>query len=279
MKKGTTINNILLAAAAAVALSGCASMAPEYKRPDAPVAAAWPSGESYKTTAAGKSASEIKWQDFFVDPKLQKIINLALINNRDLRVAALNIEKSRALYRVQRSELFPAVNATGSSTAQRIPAAISSTGSALTTHQYSADLGFSSYELDLFGRIRSLNDQALEQFFASEQSRTSVQISLIAEVASRYLSLAANKERLNITRETLKSQQASYELIKRRYEAGASSELDLRQAQTSVDAARVDTARYISLIAQDENALALIVGSAIPADLLPAGLNEITGFI
>lgn len=278
MKKKTTINNILLAAAAAVALSGCASMAPEYKRPDAQVPSAWPTGESYKATASGKSASEIKWQEFFVDPKLQKTISLALQNNKDLRIAALNIEKSRALYRVQRSELFPAVNATVSSSAQRTPADLSQTGQSITTHQYSADLGFSSYELDLFGRIRSLNDQALQQFFATEQARSSVQISLIAEAASRYISLAANKERLKITRKTLLSQQESYELIKRRYEAGASSELDLRQAQTSVDAARVDAARYTSLIAQDENALALIVGSAIPADLMPAGLNEITGF-
>ncbi|MDX9715613.1 MAG: efflux transporter outer membrane subunit [Dissulfurispiraceae bacterium] len=278
MNRPQLMKKLVFCAAAMAILSGCASMAPEYKRPDAPVPAAWPSGESYRETSAGRSASEIRWQEFFSDPKLQEIIKLVLENNRDLRVAALNIEKSRALYRIQRTELFPAVNAAGSSTAQRTPADLSPTGMSATTHQYSADLGFSSYELDLFGRIRSLNDQALQEFFATEQARSSVQISLISEAASRYLSLAADKEKLKIIRETLKSQLASYNLIKSRYEAGAASELDLKQAQTSVDTARVEAVRYVSLIAQNENALALIAGTGIPAELMPEGLSEITSF-
>jgi multidrug efflux system outer membrane protein len=269
----------LTVAVALLVISGCASMAPEYSRPAAPVPSQWPGGPAYKDSASksdDKSVDEIKWQEFFINEQLQKLIAFALENNRDLRIAALNIERSQALYRIQRAELFPTVNASGSAVEARTPGVLSATGHAITTHQYSVNLGFSAYELDLFGRVRSLKDRALEEFFATEEARRSVQISLVAEVASNYLTLAADKERLKIAQETLESQQASYNLIKHRFEAGASSELDLRQAQTSVDLARVDIARFTSLVAQDENALALVIGSPIPADLLPSGLSAIT---
>ncbi len=275
MKRGLTV----YAAVALLVLSGCASMAPKYSRPEAPVPSEWPGGPAYKEAAAKqgeRSVSEIGWREFFVDKQLLKVISLALENNRDLRIAALNIERSQALYQVQRADLFPTVNAAGSAVEARTPGVLSGTGQALTTHQYSVSLGFSAYELDLFGRVRSLKDQALEQFFATEEGRRSVQISLVAEVANNYLTLAADKERLKIAQDTFKSQQTSYNLIKSRFEAGASSELDLRQAQTSVDTARVDIARFTSQVAQDENALALVVGSPVTADLLPSGLSEIT---
>ncbi len=259
-------------------LAGCSTMAPKYTRPAAPVPAEWPAGQVYQKGAgnsAGKAVTDIPWQDFFVDKQLQKLIALALENNRDLRIAALNIERSRALYQIQRADLFPTVNATGSGSVQRVPAGISASGKAMTVHQYSVGLGFSSYELDLFGRVRSLKEQALEQFLATKEARRSVQISLVAEVASNYLTLAADKEQLKLAKETLESQQASYNLIKRRFEAGASSELDLHQAQTSVDSARVDIARFTTLVAQDENALALVIGSPVSADLLPSGISAI----
>lgn len=276
-RKGTGLRGAIVVAL--LALSGCASMAPEYTRPAAPVPANWPGGAAYKDSAAKpveKPVSDIKWQEFFMNEQLQKIIALALDNNRDLRIAALNIERSQALYRIQRADLFPTVNADGSAVDARTPGVLSSSGHPITTHQYSVNLWVSDYELDLFGRVRSLKDQALEEFFATEEARRSVQISLVAEVASNYLTLAADKESLKIARDTFESQQASYNLIKRRFEAGASSELDLRQAQTSVDSARVDIARFTSLVAQDENALALVIGSPIPADLLPSGLSTIT---
>lgn len=260
-------------------LSGCASMAPEYSRPEAPVPAAWPSGPAYGENTAiqdSRSADEIKWQEFFMDKKLQYLIALAIDNNRDLRIAALNIERSQALYRIQRADLFPTVTAAGTGLNQRIPASLSTTGRAVTSRDYYVGLGFSSYEIDLFGRLRSLKDQALEQFFATKEARRSVQISLIAEVASDYLTLAADKEHLKIARETFESQQSSYNLIKSRFEAGASSELDLRQAETSVDSARVDIASYTGRVAQDENALAMVIGSPIPADLLPDELGPVT---
>ncbi len=260
-------------------LSGCASMAPTYTRPEAPVPSEWPVGPAYKESATKTgewNAADVKWQEFFIDKQLQKLIALALENNRDLRIAALNIERSQAVYQIQRADLFPTVNASGSVIEARTPGVLSGTGQPITSHQYSVNLGFSSYEIDFFGRVRSLKDQALEQFFATGEARWSVQISLVAEVANNYLTLAADKEHLKIAQETFASQQTSYDLIKRRFEAGASSELDLRQAQTSVDSARVDIARFTSQVAQDENALALVVGSPVPSDLLPSGLSEVT---
>ncbi|MDD2321647.1 MAG: AdeC/AdeK/OprM family multidrug efflux complex outer membrane factor [Geobacteraceae bacterium] len=271
------MNRTLIAlVAVAVCLAGC-TMAPKYSRPAAPVPAAWPQGPSYRE-AAGASpdtvVADIPWQKFFVDEKLRKLVALALENNRDLRVAALNIERSMAQYQISRSELLPKVDANASATYQRLAEDFSGTGIPLNIHQYNVGLGISSYELDLFGRVRSLKDQALQQYFATEQARRSVQISLVAEVAANYLSLAADRERLQLAKETLASQQASYQLIRSRYEAGVSSALDLHQAQTSVDAARVDIARYTTLAAQDENALTLVVGSQVPADLQPTALSE-----
>ena len=261
-----------------LALSAC-TMAPGYIRPDAPVPANWPSGPAYEDStvkSTDRAVADIKWQEFFINDQLQKLIGLAFDNNRDLRIAALNIERSRALYRIRRADLFPTVIAAGSGVEQGVPASLSGTGQSMTVHQYSVDLGFSAYELDLFGRVRSLKGRALEEFFATEEARRSLQISLVAEVASDYLNLAADKERLKIAQDTFQSRQASYKLIKSRFEAGASSELDLRQAQTSVDSARVDIARFTSQVAQDENALALVIGSPVPSDILPSGLSEIT---
>jgi len=258
------------------ALAGCSTMAPKYEQPAAPVPTAWPSGPAYQegTAKTDRAVADIPWRDFFVDEKLRKLIALALDNNRDLRVAALNIERSRAQYQIQRADLLPKIDATASGTFQRIAETFSSTGLPETLHQYNVGLGVSSYELDLFGRVRSLKDQALERYLATEQAQRSVQISLVSQVAAIYLTLAADRERLQLAKETLTSQQESYQLTLRRHEAGVSSALDLNQAQTSVDAARVDIARYTTLVAQDENALNLVVGSAVPADLLPANLSN-----
>ncbi len=274
MKRKTTA--LCLPLAALLGLGGC-TMAPRYVRPEPPVPAGWPSGPAYQAQQENRSArqvAEFPWQEFFVDQQLQKLIGMALTNNRDLRIAALNIERSRAQYRIQRAELLPQLDATGAGTLQRVPETISSTGQSEETHQYSVGLGVSSYELDLSGRVQSLKDQALEQYLATEQARRTVQISLVAEVVTSYLNLAADRERLHLARETLTAQQATQQLMQRRFEVGASSELDLRQAQTRLDAARVDVARYTTLVAQDENALNLVVGTAAPAELLPQALSE-----
>ncbi len=259
-----------------ICLSGC-TMAPKYTRPEAPVPSAWPRGPAYKEAdgaSPAKAVADVPWQEFFVDANLRKLITLALENNRDLRVAVLNIQKSRAQYQIKRADLFPKVDAEGSATYQRLAEDFSGLGIPMDIHQYNVGLGMSSYELDLFGRVRSLKDQALEQYFATSQARRATQLSLVAEVASNYLTLAADRERLKLAKETLESQETSYRLIRSRYEAGISSALDLNQARTSVESARVDIARYTTLAAQDENALNLVVGSPVPAELLPAALSD-----
>jgi multidrug efflux system outer membrane protein len=266
-----------LLAITAVLLPGC-TMIPEYTRPEAPIPAGWPSGPAYKETPAKEGAplaAELQWRAFFKDEQLQEIIETALQNNRDLRVAALNVERARALYRVQRAELLPTVNAAGTASKERVPGILSQAGQAATVELYNVNLGISSWEIDFFGRIRSLKDAALEQYLATEQARVSAQILLISEVANAYLTLAADRENLELARSTLETQQAAHNLIRRRYEVGLVSELDLRQAQTRVDAARVDVARYTGLAAQDENALNLLVGSPVPAHLLPKALSGV----
>jgi multidrug efflux system outer membrane protein len=261
----------------ALTMAGCSTMAPKYTQPAAPVAAAWPSGPSYQAVAASqtqKLLADIPWRDYFVDERLQKLITLGLKNNRDLRVALLGIERFQAQFQIQRSNLLPKVNATGGANFQRIPDGLSATGKTMTVDQYNVGAGLLSYELDLFGRVRSLKDLALEQYLASDQARRSTQISLVSQIATGYLTLAADRERLKLAKDTLASQQESYQLIQRRFEAGVSSALDLQQARTTVDAARIDIARFTTLAAQDENALNQLIGSPVPAEFLPATLSE-----
>lgn len=260
---------------AALVLAGCTTMAPDYERPSAPVGADWPTGPAYDvsdqvgTQSDGTIAADIDWQDFITDPKLHTIVRMALNNNRDLRVATLNIERARAQYRIQRADSFPSVGVSGEGSSQRMPADVSPSGQAGISRQYTAGIGTSAYELDLFGRVRSLNDDALQRYLATEESRKAAQLSLVAEVAYVYLTLGANQERLQLAQQTLKSQQQSYGLIRRSHELGVASMLDLRQAQTLVESARVDVARFTSQIAQEKNALVLLVGEQLPDELLP----------
>ena len=248
-----------------IGLAGC-TMAPVYSRPEAPVPASWPSGPAYQQQAgapADQDVADIPWQTFFVDHQLQGLIKLALENNRNLRITALNIEKSQAQYRIQRADLIPKVDATGAANNQ-----------AAVNHQYSASLGISAYELDLFGRVQSLKDQTLEQYLATEQAQRAGQISLVAEVVATTLNLASDRERLRLAQDTLKTQQTTLQLMQRRFELGTSSDLDLQQVQTQVDTARTDVARAATLVAQDENNLNLVVGCPVPAKLLPQALSE-----
>ncbi|MFZ5774622.1 MAG: efflux transporter outer membrane subunit [Thermodesulfobacteriota bacterium] len=260
---------------ALLCLAGC-SLAPSYSRPAPPAPAAWPDGPAYQgqqRDEAARAVEDLPWREFFAEARLQQLIAMALDNNRDLRIAALNIEKSRAQYRIQRAELLPKLDASATGTKQRVPEDLSTTGQAQTVEQYSVGLGVSSFELDLFGRLQSLKDQALAQYLATEEAGRAVRISLIAEVAANALNLAADRERLHLAQETLAAQQSTYQLMQRRFEAGVSSELDLRQAQTRLEAARLDVARYTTLVAQDENGLNLVVGATAPAELLPQALS------
>ncbi|OHB55877.1 MAG: multidrug transporter [Planctomycetes bacterium GWF2_42_9] len=269
---------LYLMLAGIVAVSGGCNLTPKYTRPESPVPPEWPSGDAYQKDAikAGEpNAAAIQWQNFFTDEKLRKVIDLTLINNRDLRVAVLNIERTRAIYQIQRAELFPTVNASGTASRERVPGILSGTGKPLTTDLYNVNLGISVWELDIFGRIRSLKEQALELYFATEQARRNTQISLVSETANAYLLVAADRERLKLAQDTLAAQQKSYDLIKRRYEIGSSSEIDLRQAQTRVDSARVDIATYTSQVAQDKNLLDLLAGTSVPQELLPDSLAAV----
>ena len=257
------------------ALSGCANLAPDFMRPAAPIADNWP--ESGKAVVGeGRALSEIDWQAFFTDPRLKELIGLSLQNNRDLRVAALNIDKARAQYRISDAARYPAINASGGQTAQQTADDLSQTGEGTLSRQYTAGIGFSSFELDFFGRVGNLKDQALEQFLATEEARRSVQISLVAEVANAWLTLAADQERLQLARETLASQRDSYKMTQRSFEAGIATALDFNQSRIAIETARSDVARYTAAVAQDRNALALVVGTQPAEALLADKLTDVT---
>ena len=250
-------------------LSGC-TLAPRYSRPEAPVPASWaadPAAEEGEAQAA--PAHELSWQDFFVDENLKELIRLALESNRDLRITALTIERTRAQYRIQRAELFPDLQAGAGYNRQRVPDT-SGFGRVIHLEQYNVSLGTTAWEIDFFGRLRSLKKQALETYLASEEAYRSARLALVSEVARAYLILAADRERLQLAVETQASYQETLKLTQRRYDAGVASELDLRQAQTSVEAARVDRARYQSLVAEGENALRQLVGQEFSPDLMPS---------
>ena len=266
--------SLLSLAVTAFVLSGC-SLIPDYQRPEAPVAAHFPQGPAYSSAQApGQAAAEQGWKQFFHDPALQQLIQTALVNNRDLRVAALNIDAYAAQYQIQRADLFPAISATGSGSRSRTPAKLSQTGESTISSQYSAGLGISSYELDLFGRVRSLSEQALQQYFATEEARRTTQISLVASVANAYLTWQADKELLKLTQDTLGAFEQSYKLTSRSNEVGVASALDLSQARTSVENARVALARYTRQVAQDENSLTLLLGTGLPANIASRPLAD-----
>lgn len=255
-----------VAALLPVFAGGC-TMAPKYTQPAPPLPAEWTSGGVMKSTPGAKTQD---WRQILADEPMKRLVELALINNRDLRVAALKIEKAQAQYQIQRADLFPKIDATAGANNQRTPAKLSSTGKASTSHTYSVGLGFSAFELDLFGRIQSLKDEALEKFLATEASRRSVELSLVAEVATAYLTLAADREQLSLAKEILETELASLEIVQQRFSFGVANELDLSRAQTTVDTAKVQMAKYASQVTQDENLLSVLVGMPLSAELLPA---------
>jgi len=243
-------------------LAGCASMAPPYERPAAPVAATFTS-EAAAGVPAAAPAADIEWQQFFTDPRLKRLIAIALQNNRDLRIAALNVERVRAQYQIQRSERFP--NVTLGATGLAEP----DTSDSGTNTFYTAGFNITGYELDLFGRVRSLSDAALQQYLASDEARRSVQISLIAAVANSYMTLLADDEQLEVTRRTLETREQSYTLLKLKFDNGAASEYDFAQAVSLFEGARAALALLQRQRAQDQNALVLLLGQPLPADLPP----------
>lgn len=269
-------------------LTGCIDLAPFYKKPEAPIPASLGQGQ-----ADIKSFSELEWKKFIADERLKNIVQLALENNRDLKAAALNIENARTLYQIQTYNLYPSVTGNGSQIAyygnantgvsfsgpsnggSNISNLGASNSSGKITRVYRATIGFSAYELDLFGRIRNLNEQALQTFYANEETKKSTQISLIGEVANAWFTMAADLMRLDIAKKTLESQQATYDINKKSFDLGAIDLLSLTQLQTTVDSAKVAVANYETIVKKDLNALNLLVGASVPEKWLPSAQMDI----
>lgn len=253
-----------LATALLVAMTGC-SLVPNYQQPSAPVAEQWNHLDQLS------SAALPDWRQFFQDPILQELIETALINNRDMRIAALNVDAFRAQYRIERSAQFPSVDAAGGANRQRIPGNMNPAGNNSTINsQYSANLGVTAWELDFFGRLGSLRDQALESYFASEQAQRSTQLSLIASVATAWLALQADQEALQLVRNTLATYEDSLRLVERSYAAGVASLLEVQQARTATNSARISLAQFERQSVQSRNALNLLLGGEAPVDTLTA---------
>ncbi|WP_372342766.1 efflux transporter outer membrane subunit [Paraburkholderia madseniana] len=275
-----------MVAFAVAMLTGC-TLDPHYERPAAPVAVAYPKGEAYESTSAAAAATavtasgtasgtatpgttttppplgaDMAWRSFFRDERLQRLIEIALDNNRDLRVAALNVAEYEAQYRITRAALAPSISASGSLTRER--------ASGVTTSSSDVSVGTTSWEIDFFGRLRSLKRQALENYLATDASRQSTQISLIATVATDYLTLLSDERLLQITEDTVKADQSTYDVTKRIQELGNSSMLDVQQAQNSLASAKASLASYRRVVAQDRNNLVAVLGAPIPDDLPPA---------
>ncbi|MFG6110754.1 efflux transporter outer membrane subunit [Stenotrophomonas nematodicola] len=257
----------LLAAAVAIALSSCATLVPASTEVAPAIPAQWPATRA-DSGAATVEVADIGWRDFFSDPRLQSLIDQSLANNRDLRVAVLNVEKARAQYRIQRADRVPAIAAQGQMTR--------SGGDTPVTEQFSANLGVVEFELDLFGRVRNLSQAALQQYFAQAANRRSAQLSLVAEVANAWLTLGADSEQLAIARATLATYEDSLRLTEARHQLGDASSLELSQTRTLVETARTDVARFSGQVAQDRNALVLLAGGPIDDGLLPGGeINQV----
>ncbi|RYZ11618.1 MAG: efflux transporter outer membrane subunit [Comamonadaceae bacterium] len=255
------LRTMLTGVAAAALLAGC-SLIPSYERPDAPVPATFPGNPALQPGAL--PAAALSWQDYFADARLQQLIGIALRNNRDLRLAAINIEQARATYQIQRAAVFPTVGLNVAGTRQR-PSLLGEG----VSQSVQAGIGVSAWEIDLFGRIGSLREAALAQFLATEEARKAVQISLIANVANGWLTLLADDELLELTRQTLQARQEGLRLTRLRFDSGVSSEIDFQLANGLAETARATYAQQQRQRLLDENALALLLGQPVPPGLLP----------
>ncbi len=250
--------SLALSIAALLVASGCSMLEPRSTEVAPAIPSQWPATAS---TSPAVDVDAIGWRDYFVDARLQTVIDQALDNNRDLRVAVLNVEKARAQYRIQRADRVPAVAAQGQMTRTG--------GDAPVAEQFSANLGVAEFELDLFGRVRNLSEAALQQYFAEAANRRSAQLSLVAEVATAWLTLGADREQLRIAEDTLAAHLDSLRLTEARQRLGGASALELSQTRTLVETARADVARYQGQVAQDRNALTLLAGGPVDDGALP----------
>lgn len=257
-----------IALALLVGTTGCATLAPAVPEADAGVAVEWPIPPvaAPSDDAATATTADIGWREVYRDPRLAGVIDLALRNNRDLRIAALNVERARSYHRIQRADRLPSVG--GSVALERVG------GDVPRSDTYTAGVGVADFELDLFGRVRNLSQAALERYLASEEARGTVQIGLVAEVAGAWIALAADRELQRLADATLQAYETSLALTEKRHALGAVSSLDLQQSRVQVEAARADAARYAGQVAQDLNALNLLAGAMVPESLLPERIES-----
>lgn len=252
-------------------LAGC-DLAPHYARPGLAAPASFPQGPAYAAAAAGTpDVAALGWHDFFTDDRLRQVIALGLANNRDLRIAAANILQARAQYRAQRADLFPTLDADASATRSHDRSIL--TGKPTTGNSYTAELSVPAWEVDLFGRVRNLTKAAQDQYFATKAGADATRISLISEIAQAWLTMGSDEDQIALSRETLKAYEQSVEITRAQFDKGIASALDVREAETNLEDARFDVAQLTTQIAQDQNALNLLVGTTVAAELLPAGIG------
>ena len=280
------MRRLVVFAATAGLLTGCIDLAPKYRQPVQPTPAAFPSGPAYAVSAEVRPV--VAWRDFFIDPKLRALIDEALVNNRDLRIAVANILTARGQYQVQRSDQFPKLNAQASATYGQFPSGVGTggqggaTGGGATTgasgvyneRLYNVGAGVSAFQLDLFGKQRNLTRQAFEQYLSTRAARDAAQITLISEVATDALTLGSDRALLAVSRQAVVNGDATLSITRARFQGGVASELDVFQAATFAEQARSDVARLTTQVAQDRNALELFVGAPVADSDLPAGIDD-----
>lgn len=260
--------------------AGC-SMAPKYVQPDAPVPPAWPVGDAY-LKQSGEMPPVVSYRDLFTDSRLQQIIEQALLNNRDLRIAAANIASARAQYRVNRANILPQINTSAGYTYSDNATNRNTggnTGFSNSGSRYTADVGTTAFELDLFGRLRSLSDAALQRYFGTEAAARSTRLTLVGDIADAWLTYAADQSLLKIAQDTATSAERSVRLTRLRLEGGIAPRTDVRQAEQVLATAQADLAEQRTAIAQDINALQLLVGAPVDLTLLPPSIEEVTGAV
>ena len=267
------LSKVITAVILCVSIAGC-SMMPKYSSPDISIDKSWSKNGKYALYDEKGNAADIAWNEYFKSETLKQIISKTLKSNYDIRLSVLNIEAARAAYRIQRSELLPTVNAGASAARTSTPADMSQTGQSVTASSFSANVGVTAYELDFFGRVRSLNQKALENFFATEESKLSTQIALISEAANVYLTYLSDKEMLRLSEENLKSYTKTYEVVKKSFELGNATQLAVYQSESAFQASKASIAQYKRAIAQDINALNLLAGGSVE-EILEASTDTI----
>ncbi len=268
MKTYLTLRPVVAAAMAAVALSAC-NLAPKFVQPALSVPETVSAQAGTPVVANAPALSYAQAQAWIQSSQLREVVALALTHNRDLRIAVENIEKARAQYGITRADLLPSITAQGQGTRSRASADLNSSGQSSISEQFTAQLGFTSYEIDFWGRVRNLSEAGLQAFLQSEENQRNVQIGLVADVSNAWLSLAGDMARLQLAKDTLASREKAYALTKRMFEIGSTSGLVLAQNLSTVETARADVAAFTSQVARDRNALQLLVGGVVAADLLP----------